>query len=336
MQLREDSTMVLITEFVLSLVLCLIQWRLARAQAAICEPRAFCQASGSCQLVDLNSCFVDSGAERPIRVNYVEGDGNDLRTMCYSFYRARYITCPSPETTSNIVLKDLTLNYVSIDPKFFKVTVSWSLDESSGHRGGYELRLTNSFGITSSCYCLGSSNQTRVTIHNLKYDRLKHLKSVQLLTYPRRSNVFGMSVSQLLRQDIRGCADVQHNGTLCGIRPYPMPRNLTVESSWCGTVTKSMRVKWDHPSVGSDVPLPELYYIYLYSNPYSYIYTQYFTVRHTNEVHLLNLVAAQVYKIYVQAYRNCSGLGDAAENLDCGELAGEIERRVGDCHSINK
>ena len=69
MQLREDSTMMLITEFVLSLVLCLIQWMLARAQMVICEPRAFCQASGSCQLVGRNICFVDSGAERPIRVN---------------------------------------------------------------------------------------------------------------------------------------------------------------------------------------------------------------------------------------------------------------------------
>ena len=325
----------LITEFFLSIVLCLIQWRLARAHTIICMTGAFCQEAGPCEGDDINSCFLDSGAMHTLRVNYDDGDGNDILTSCYSYFSYQHVRCPGPETSSNILMKDLTLNYVSINPKYFKLTVSWSLTESSGHRGGYELRFTNIYDRISLCYCLGNSNKTKVTIRNLRYDRLNHFKSVQVLSYPRHTE-YGLNVSQLLRQDIQGCADVQHNGTLCGNRLYPKPRNLTVESSWCGADTKSMKITWDPPSVDSDVPLPKIYYIYLYSQPYNYVYTHHFTVRGTNEVELMHLIQTRNYKVYVQPYRKCLGLGNAVENLGCGKPAVQIERRVGDCQSINK
>ena len=322
----------LITEFVLSIMLYLIQWRLARAQTAICKPSAFCQESGYCKHDGVNSCFFGSGAVQ--RINYDEGDGNDIRTTCYTYYHFQYNRCPSTENASNILLKDLTLNFVSINPRYFKLTVSWSLNESSGHRGGYELRFTNYDDRISSCYCLGNSNKTRVTISYLRYERWNGYKSIQLLPYPRPTEN-GKNVSLLLRP-IRGCADIQHNGTLCGIRPYSKPSNLTVESSWCGSENKSMRITWDPPSVASGVPLPSIYYISLNSVPYNYRYRQRYAVLGTTEITLLNLIAARNYRVYIQPYRRCSGLGDAAENLGCGKWAGQNERRVGDCQFIIK
>ena len=233
------------------------------------------------------------------------------------------------------LLKGLRLNYVSINPKYFKLTVSWSLNESSSHRGGYELQFTNHDDRISTCYCLEYSDKTRVTISYLRYDLWNRYKSIQLLSYPRGTEK-GKNVSHLLRQDIRGCADVQHSGTLCGSRPYPKPRNLTVESSWCGSKNKSMRITWDPPRLGSDEPLPSIYYITLNSIPYNYRYRQRYSVRSTNEITLLNLIAARNYRVYIQPYRRCSGLGDAAEILGCGKLARQIERRVGDCQFIIK
>ena len=326
--------MMLITEFVLSIVLYLTQWRLARAQTVICEPRAFCKEAWFCQHDDVNSCFRSSFGNPYLKINYDEGDGNDLRTRCYSFFFYQYNRCPSPETTSNILLKDLTLNFVSINPRYFKLTVSWFLNESSGHRGGYELRFTNHDDRISSCYCLGNSNKTRVTINNLRYEDWNGYKSIQLLSYPRRTEN-GMNVSHLL-SPIRGCVDIQHNGTLCGNRRYSKPNNVTVESSWCGSENKSMRITWDPPSVASGVPLPSIYYIYLNTIPYNYRYRLLYSVRGTNEITLLNLIAAQNFRINIQPYRWCSGLGDATQNLGCGERAREFETRVGDCQFITK
>ena len=321
--------MMLITEFVLSIVLYLIQWRLARAWAEICEPRAFCQKAWYYLHDDINSSFLGSGAMPYQRINYDEGDGNDLRKTCYTLYHFDYNRCPSTENTSNILLKDLTLNLVSINLRYFKLTVSWSLNESSGHRGGYELRFTNYDDRISACYCLGDSNKTRVTISYVRYESWNGYKSIQLFFYPRPIEN-GMNVSLLLRP-IRGYADIQHNGTLCSTRPYSKPSNLTVESSWCGSENKSMRITWDPPSVASDVPLPSIYYIYIHSIPFNYRYRLLYSVRGTTEITLLNLIAARNFRVHVQPYRRCSGLGDAAENLGCGEIAREFETRVGDC-----
>ena len=163
-------------------------------------------------------------------------------------------------------MKDLTLNLVSINPRYFKLTVSWSLNESSGHRGGYELQFTNYDERISACYCLVNSNKTRVTISYVRYESWNGYKSTQLFSYPGPTKN-GMNVSLLLSL-IRDCADIQHNGTLCGTRPYSKPSNLTVESSWCGSENKSMRITWDPPSVASDVPLQSIYYIYIHSIPF--------------------------------------------------------------------
>ena len=62
------------TEFVLSIVLYLIQWRLARAQEEICEPRASCKESWYCREDGINSCFPRSGAAPFQQINYDEGD----------------------------------------------------------------------------------------------------------------------------------------------------------------------------------------------------------------------------------------------------------------------
>ena len=70
--------MMLITEFVLSIVLYLIQWRLARAREEICEPRAFCQESWYCLHEDINSSFLGSGTVPYQRINYDDCDGNDI------------------------------------------------------------------------------------------------------------------------------------------------------------------------------------------------------------------------------------------------------------------
>ena len=226
------------------------------------------------------------------------------------------------------------MNLVAINPRHFKLIVSWSLNESSGHRGGYELRFTNHDDRISACYWLGNSNKTRVTISYIKYESWNGYKSIQLFSYPRPTEN-GTNVSVLL-SPIRGCADIQHNGTLCGTKPYSKPSNLTVESSWCGSENKSMRISWDPPSVASDVPLPSIYYIYIHNIPFNYRYRLLYTVRGTTEITLLNLIAAWNFRVHVQPYRRCSGLGDAAENQGCGEIAREFETRVGDCQFITK
>ena len=317
--------------FLLLIILGLVQWRLARVQSSGICVSSSCQETGRyCQNDDINSCFLRSGAVPFKRVTYDDEDTGENLQM---FTGGR---CTGPNTTSNIFLKNVTLNYVSINPKYFKLRISWFLTELSGHRGGYELRVIDKYHGTLLRYCIGDSRQTRVTIHNMKYDRLKFLKSIDVLPYPHpRIDENAITVSQPLNQNIEGCADIEHNGTLCGSKPYPKPENLSMESSWCGNDTKTLNITWDPPNVGSDVPLPEIYHVLLHSDPFNYVYTQLFKVQNANQVVLANLSATQNYKVYVLSYRKCSGLGNADENLGCGALARQIEKRIYNCDSFD-
>ena len=242
--------------------------------------------------------------------------------------------CTGPDNTSNIILKNVTLNYVSMNPRYFKLRVSWSLTESSGYRGGYELRVIDTNDGTLLCYCIANSNRTRVTINNLKYNDLKVLKSIDVLSY-HHPHIYenDIKVSVPVNQNIKGCADVEHNGTICGSKSLPQPENLSVESSVCRNNTKTLNITWDTPNVDSDVPLPEVYHVSLYSDPFNYVYTQRFTVRGTNQVGLLNLSATLNYKVYVTPYRMCSGLGSGGEELGCGAISCQFEKRIDNCVS---
>ena len=300
-----------------------------QGQSGICESSGICQETKRlCQPDGINSCFPGSGA---VLLKTVTFDGEGAGEKVQTCIRSR---CTVPDITSNIILKNITLNYVSMNPRYFKLRVSWSLTESSGYRGGYELRVIDLNDEILLCYCIVNSNRTRVTINGLRYENLKMLKSIDVLPYRHpHINENDIKVSAPLHQNIKGCADVEHNGTICSSKPFPKPENLSVESSVCRNDTKTLNITWDPPNVDSDVPLPEVYHLSLYSNPFNYIYTQRFAVRGANQVGLVHLSATLNYKVYVTPYRMCSGLGSASINLGCGAKSSEFEKRIDNCDS---
>ncbi len=81
----------------------------------------------------------------------------------------------------------------------------------------------------------------------------------------------GLILSKLLHQDIKDLADVEHNGAIWDTKPYPKSIKTIIESNWCRNHTKALNIRWDTPSVGSDVLLPEINHVSIYINPISYV-----------------------------------------------------------------
>lgn len=159
---------------------------------------------------------------------------------------------------------------------------------------------------------------------------------VDVLPYPDpRSSEDAIKVSQLIHHDINGCADIEHKGTICNIKPYPKPENLSVETCVRANDTKRLDITWDPPNVHSDVPLPDIYHIYLFDETRTYSRAQYFTVRNASQVLLANLSAAHNYSVEVVPYRTCSGLGSVDSRIGCGSSSDETrERLLGSCDSV--
>ena len=305
---------------------CLVQWKLAQAQSVTCESFGICEQTAQKCIHDTLStpaCSFPSG--------FVTSVDGYKRLLSHD-----YTTCVAANTSlANTTVESVSLQYFSVTPSIVSINVSWSLTESSGHYGGgYEVRMINGNDQTSFHFCVNDSNIRKATIRNLRYEHLDLFLRIDVIPYPN-SVESEVTVSSPIRHDIDGCADIPHDGTICGEESYSRPVNLRVESCVCENVNKMLSITWDPPNVQLDTQLPDIYHIYLYNGSENGNIQSYFTVKGAYSVVLANLSATDSFFVEVVPYRLCAGLGNSDFDwryLGCGKSTGmQQEKLLVDC-----
>ena len=324
------------TDFILLTLLWSFQWRGIKTGSVICESTGLCQESDSqCTYDSLQLCFPDSGL---ILYRYASYEPSGQQED-YEIKTSTLQACSVSTSFTNISLQDVRVVYVSINPTYLSICITWSLARNSGFYGGLEIRVLSLHNRIQYRYCVRNAHRMKMCINNFMYEDLSGYEAVEVLPYPLASddNEDIFKKSELLRGDIDGCADVEHGGTICNIKQYLIPTNLVVVSAICEDHTKRLNISWGRPIIDNSSVLPMEYYVYLYNGR---VMLYKFKVENSLQLMLHNLSASYNYSVGVQAYHKCAGLGDYAttgsDRFGCGRPKLENENFIGQCASFSK
>ncbi len=293
----------------------------------ICKTTGIChEINSKCKNDLLQACFPDSESffhHTKYLSNEPSGEqeSSDIAAPSHE-------ACFGPERLTNISLLKIRLDYFSINPDYFSICVAWNLTEYSGHYGGYEVRVIGKYNNIVYRYCIRNPYQTHICINKFRYDEIPTYAAIEVLPYPVASddNEQLHKKSRDLRADIEGCADIHHNGTICSMKQYQAPRNVVVTSAICNDYTKEINITWNHPANTYAVPMA--YYIYIYNESKKEI-IHILKVTNSLQIQLHNLSANYRYLVRIQAYHNCSGLGDygttGSHRFGCGKIKEQKE-----------
>ena len=327
--------------FLKMVTLFLFHWRTV-AGTPVCQSNGFCQETQhQCKPDSLQLCFPDAELifDQSVYPSY-EPLGPHERTEVISSSQQ---ACTGTGSLSNISLQNIHIKYISINPTYLSVCITWTLTDGSGHYGGLEIRILNKYNAIDYRYCVKNTYETKVCINRLRYDTLSSYKAVDVLPYPLAldDNEVRVKKSAVTQNNIEGCVDVIHNGTVCGIKQYKRPQNITVISTLCEDETKKLDIIWKHPELSDDEIVPSKYYIYLFNQRREIL--DIFVVDKDLKVCILNLSGQHSYYVGIQAYRMCAGLGNYGttgnHKLGCGKLMIVEENHVthpNDCLLKNK
>jgi len=293
------------------------------AGSPICHSSSLCQETEhKCKPDSLQFCFPNSELIFDLSVypSYEPQGPHEWTEIASSSQRA----CVGPENWTNISLQSIHIKYISINPNYLSVCITWTLSSKSGHYGGLEIRILSEYSAIEYRYCVKNTYETKVCINRFRYDTLASYKTVEVLPYPIAldDSEEGVKKSAVVRKDIEGCVDVIHNSTVCGIKQYLRPQNVTVVSNLCGDNTKKLDIVWRHPELALGDVLPSKYYIHLYNQRKEILHI--FVVDHSLKVLIQNLSIQHSYYVGVQAYHVCAGLGSYGttgnDRFGCGKL----------------
>ena len=314
--------------FSLILVVILV-WSISLRSSTVLAEVVSCQTyqnGSSCE--ESQGCFHDQNCFTS-ETRYKNDNYRHLKTVdvCSSTRR-----CSMANSNATLIqLKSVDAQLVSVDPKYFSVNVRWTLKNNSGHYGGYELRLLKDENIEPyRCLCISDSNLLSFSMINIEYATDYKNMKVEVLPYP--SEHHNEPVRTFFTKP-EGCADIEHENTLCDIKSYSRPENLTVLSSVCSGGMKELDISWDPPSLPPNGTKPPTYYIYVYRDHSKTAYKT-FIVHHTRRVRVNNLNASCPYRVKVRPYKRCSGLGNYHINQDigCGNSIEESEMVTSLCN----
>lgn len=272
---------------------------------------------GRCEVDSIEACYPYSGL---VLNNFFSSSplGNQIFTG----------DCSNSGNHSDIRLHDLTVKYVSVNPRYVSICVSWSLTESSGSRGGYKIEFARAYR-QPVVFCMDNSNHTSLCLNNIGYQSLQFYQmTVKVLPHPLGvgDDKSRLGISQALRTDIRGCVDVESSHTGC-VKRYGKPQNLSVLSTLSEDGTKNLSISWNHVK---ETPTPDTYFVELYDGSRKFLNTV-FKVVHATQIDLTNLEGDMKYIVRVQAYRRCAGLGVYdfdPDTLGCGRGRRKLEESV--------
>jgi len=287
---------------------------------ANCSSSGLCASTaGACVYDDVQECFPLSGVRRRPYFSFTPSGSQSYTGSCS-------VSSGSP---ADIELKNLTVEYLPNNPRYVDVCLSWVLAETNSSVKGYNVQLLQAYR-RPLVFCIEDSNQTSVCLKNLDYETLQynHME-VKVRPFPLSGDISEeqLTLTQTLRSDLRGCADLEENEDWRCVGRYGKPRNLTVTSTVSKNGSKKLKVSWSHVP---NMPVPDSYFFQLkqLKDARRKSLGADFMVSNATEVTLSNLKADLTYEVRVQAYSRCSGLGRRNFNpyrLGCGRGTTALE-----------
>ena len=313
---------------VLVLQFCLVQLD----NAVICESAGHCvETARHCVNDDESVCCP------PLSIPTISAS-YETSTVRDESIKVSYRSCvtnsgwSSMNRTDMALESELTLDYSATSPKHMSVCVSWTLTESSGRNGGFEVRLLKrykSYNNPIYHFCVMDSSQRKLCINNLEYELIYKDHLIEVFPYPLApdDNIQTFSKTVTLRRDIAGCADIKQIRGACGPKSYKASENVVMRSCLHKDGTKDLAISWDRPS-GADAPA-EVYFLYIDGGER----IAYFKVKNTTRVTLKNMNSSLTYSVEVQAYRYCAGLGNyyVSDRFGCGAVSNKVTETSAEC-----
>ena len=318
-------TLILIaTEFSQRLPLVQAETVLSSAEAVICSTLS---ADSSCEQSD-SLCIPENRTtcgfprhDSDIDANYVPGVVDDCGSPTCGAYLQSSITL-----NGTVVAKPVYSN-----PQYFKINITWSVENSDEDlTGGFQVKL-NEDGHTKRCVCILNASMRSFEMLDFEYDRPREVMTMQVEVSPYRSRVSQNSRFSNTFKRPRGCADIPIRGEYCE-RAYGKPRNLTFRPTICNGV-KQLDINWAPPSLHAGDLEPPLYYLGIF--PKRFFIEEHliavFRVSNATAVKVTNLNASLDYLVYLQPYKYCSGAGSfgmrlVTEKFGCGDWTYRSER----------
>ena len=301
-----------------SLLVFLLHFILSKAQPSVeCNSDGQCiKTRGRCMPDDIEKCFPYSGNFLYRYLSYAPS-GKSISTS----------DCSTTGNRSDIRLQNLTVKYVSVNPIYVTICVSWSLNGSSG---GYKVQFDQTYRQPIAFCTSDSSQTTSLCLNNVEYEMLRYYQMrVKVLPHPLATDddESKFAISRAFRTNIRGCADVENNNAGC-MKRYRKPQDLSVTSTYKDG-TKNLSISWSHVK---GMPTPDAYYVQLFDEKRKSLNIN-FKVVNATQIDLSNLDGAVKYYARVQAYRKCSGLGRYyydPDTLGCGLGRTKLEESLDD------
>ena len=279
------------------------------AETVICNTLSAdssCEQSNSlCIPENWTTCGFPARRDPDIDANYVSGVVNDCGT------------CGVGLQSSIILNGTVVARLVHTSPRYFKINITWSVENSDEDlTGGFQVKL-NEDGHTKRCVCILNASMRSFEMLDFEYGREVTMQvevSSGVSENSRLSNEFKRP---------RGCADIPIREEYCE-RAYGKPRNLTLRPTICNGV-KQLDINWAPPSLHAGVE-PPLYYLGIF--PKRLFIEEHliavFRVSNATAVKVTNLNASLDYLVYLQPYKYCSGAGSfgmrlVTEKFGCGD-----------------
>ena len=217
-------TLILVaTEFSQRLSLVQAETSTLSAETVICSTLSAdssCEQSNSlCIPENWTTCGFPARRDPDIDANYVSGVVDDCGT------------CGVGLQSSIILNGTVVARLVHTSPRYFKINITWSVENSDEDlTGGFQVKL-NEDGHTKRCVCILNASMRSFEMLDFEYGREAVTMQVEVSS--------GVSENSRLSNKFkrpRGCADIPIRGEYCE-RLYGRPRDLTLRPmhhmQWC-------------------------------------------------------------------------------------------------------